>query len=328
MGHMTLRELADQIDLSAGSPAQLRVALFNFVRGIEQGYNRSGFEHRLKEWLVEIRAEAAGLSIGAEQLHSILHHTLEEYVGDGHFLTTGRIVQSDLDCKAVSFCTEGALPFWLPIAADKLKNNPVEVRNCCELLKRRGYRPGQIAGKEWDAFWLTPLTGEVEVIVDRARELNQIGTWEHDSEYCEMAKDARNLLGLSQYGPPTIFFALITKKNIRELLVPEDGQDAGAHPLIMGPSILEGRCHGRWRHWSELYGRTFQLSPKRRAADCGVPEAVRKPLSLDEIEDFVYVGQLRLAAQDDDKDEDFARSIGAVQEVKDLLQSLHGLTGV
>jgi hypothetical protein len=139
-------------------------------------------------------------------------------------------------------------------------------------------------------------------------------------------------MGLSQYGRGINLIALVSTDTIGDLIGDGPASTSRAHsgkPPIMGPSVLEGRCHRRWRHWPQLYGRTFQLNDARGGSErdsSGADEAVRKPIPLDEIGDFVYIGQTSTSYMESDGL--FARMIGVESPVSSILRDLHIFTGL
>ena len=311
---MSLSDLAIRL---APSPNdwQMRVTLSNFLKGYMQGPFRDGFARRLETWLDEVIKEGSPTDVS--KLHSLLFETLEKGIIDDCFLRTGRVVDTKLDSKAVCVVTHNPLPFWL---SGFRSDNPADIRSACEHLQARKYVTGEKVGKPGDALWLTPLTGEITHLIDRAKRLTSRGVAASSPEYTDIASEARNLLGLSQYTPPICLIALVSEKTIGELLQP--GQ-----PVIMGPSVIEGRCHPRWRHWPELYGRAYQLNARKRAyPESEAHEAVRSPLPLDDVSEFVFLGPIAVSPKESDKT--FAKVTNSDTGVRELLFELHALTGI
>jgi hypothetical protein len=195
-----------------------------------------------------------------------------------------------------------------------------DIRDICSTLPRRVLGAGHTLGLPGRAVWLTPACEPILSHLDRARALaKEGGRIAEEPRYSTIADTVWEYLGLSQYAVDTCLVAAVTKLPIRSLFALPPGPGGGA---VMGPSVIEGGTHTRWRHWPEDYGKTYQLYSGKD--DAGLAEAVRRPLALEEVDEFIYLG--KVTKEYDEGSAAFAQAIGAVDRVADILRRLHAIT--
>ena len=298
--------------------------LTNFERGLlHKGSRHSGFHDRLRRWVG--RAPAAPKPAHIDSLYNDMVKILDARISDAHFLATERPVTCNLDLPAVVIVTHVAMRIWLGLPKSDFMPEIDELtamRDACPDLPARIRHKGQTLGRPDRAIWITPLYKPIADYLDRARDLaRDPHKPANDPSFATIVDTAWELLGLSQYEAETCLVAVITNRTIRELLSLPPGPSGCA---VMGPSVIEGGTHTRWRHWSEDYGRTYRLFSG--SATAGLAEAVRRPVPLEEVAEFLYLGSVTRRYGEDNQA--FAQAIGATDEVSDILRRLHAITSI
>lgn len=318
---MLLEELADRIVgpiSKEGADWALRVILVNFDRGILQSKTRhEGFKDRLDKWGAAASANFEPISV--DRLHTLMREVLLTDVADRHFLDTDRPITCNLESKAFTIVTHDAVRSWAGWKASEFPPDVHElekIRQWCGRPARGGVLDHRTLGLPSRAIWLTPERGPLFDLLERARALNRDPNRRADDErFSTIADDLWLYLGLSQYECETCLIAAVTRRTLGELLELPPGPDGGK---VMGPSVLEGGTHTRWRHWPEDFGRTYMLCSG--SSDAGAAEAVRRPLPLEEVEEFIYLGPVTLPYGETNAA--FAQAIGVTDEVPQLVRKL------
>jgi hypothetical protein len=204
------------------------------------------------------------------------------------------------DVPLVSVQDVKMFKFWLrdmePIAAEQhLKEysraDVMSFIKACKDADRR--RPNSVVGRPKAILWLTPLSGMIATLVERAATA-MASDVEH-LEALDIGAMARNRLGLWKKRSPDHAVALVTRKSYAAYL-DELGQ------RMKAPTVLDAEGYDRFRHWptprnnpADMLGRgrTYELDPVVRNMERpldGAPEIVAPPLPFEEIESIVYLG--------------------------------------
>jgi hypothetical protein len=170
-------------------------------------------------------------------------------------------------------------------------------------------------------LWLTPFANEIERLVEAAV----------DGPSSHLANRACALLGLSHIRPGSPVIVAITSGTARDLLAVSDAR-------IAGPTSLEAGGFEHYRHYPGLshgadgFGRTYELDLQKRAAAMaatpfGAPEAVRPPMRVSDILEFVYLGNTAVEPRYDRvADSEFLACIKANAPLSELMKTVGEFT--
>lgn len=204
------------------------------------------------------------------------------------------------DVPLVSIQDVRMFKFWLrdmePVSSEQrlVEYSRADVMSfiqACEEADRWHRDP--VVGRPKAIVWLTPLSGAIATLVDRAKRA--ITTGAERLEELDIGTTARNRLGLWKKRSPDHAIALVTRKTY-EAYLDELGQ------MIKAPTVIDAEGYDRFRHWPSPRtdsadklgcGRTYELDPVVRDRERplhGAPEIVAPPIPLREIDSIVYLG--------------------------------------
>ena len=320
---MGLREIADELRaLPKGTPMEeeVRACLANLLIGIQRKHIEVvRARRRLNEMI------AAYYLSGVRDYRTLLREhdvAMAAFGLEDHFHRPGPL-DDFLDKQAVTIQAneDGMLGhFWLPSRA---RASGAEIESAFE----KGRCVGHV-GREGRPIWLTPFSGEVEAIIDKASD--SFGT---PTERAGLARRIVALLGLAHLQPTVEVLALVTEATIGELLFERPDDLAWLGPA--GSTAIEARGHRRFRAWPHgptpsPFGRTFDTDDAARllaGVMHGAPEVVRPRMPISEFRQCVFVGQL--TAKSADRRGAYLEELGIYHKTApDLLVALSDLTGV
>lgn len=300
----------------------LRVFLANLAQSLRRrSGNRAGAKVRLKRWLSELPRRTRKGRLHVDDMYAAAALVFDQGRSDAYYLNSGRDLTRHLDDRAVSIVASDALAHWLDLPLSAA--SPYAIQDLCVTLNDKGYRADAMIGGG-GAYWFTPYCDPIKPLVEAAAVLPPFDSDPISTDrYRSIAQRTRNLLGLAHLPAGVSLIAAVSKNTIRQLV----SNAATTQETPMAPTVLEGRCHPRWRHWplrrkTHCYGRAYELNqsdhPRPDPIDAGALEGVRAPLSLHEIERFVFLGPVTSVMCE--SDEQFAEDLGVHTSVEKLLR--------
>lgn len=282
---------------SAENGRLLSILLANIRRGLERG-DISEDACRARLWRVS--SDFVGLKLPTYDVFCQLLITEFDW-NTGEWYCRTPNLSSHLSERMVTTADYRGLAAWMGKPDSTAWRAPALAKRACAELTRIVTAPRSpgamhpasqrsigipaIRGKPARPLWLTPFAGETRTVVEAARH----------SSSTALADRLCAVLGLSHIAPGSPVVAVITRETVRDLI-------AETSARLSGPTSLEAGGFRHYRHFptdrshaGDGYGRTYELDKATRdsfapGSDYGAPEAVRRPMRVEQMSEFVFVG--------------------------------------
>ncbi len=327
-----LRRITERI--RPGAPKQqalLNIMLANIITGIRADDLDAG-ACRSRIHRAALKFEEGGF-VSSEKLYRFLVDEMQ--TDSSGWYSRKPDIGTNLDDLLLCVADQWGLAAWMGAPGTDLYKDAEQARRACRELTEaleaarrdrdwsnplfaRSVGKPSMDGMPARPLWLTPLMGPVAEIVDRAV----------DAPDSRWANRLCGLLGLShiRLGSPVV--AVILDRTVSDLAF-----DRAAR--LAGPTSLEAGGFQHYRHHPQRraeeasgFGLTYELDPIERKrsgtpAIAGACEAVRSPMTVQDVLEFVYVGQTAAdPPYDREPKADFLRTVGANLPLKMLLEAV------